>query len=299
MTLELTTTFRGISSAPAARSGKSPSDAVAAGAAHLRYIDRDSAAGERASSNVIESNGVAAATPAQVRSAMRERMAVVADKNGKTGSRVLEKGIVSLPNGWPPEACQEALERVCTHLAPPSSEAMAYAVLHTDKPGNRHFHFAAIDGLESREAALARRPDAKRVRRANVLRMGDMGRPKDLRHEIGCILNSIAQERGLERVETRSFAERGIDDKPMKHEGASRRAIAEKGGMSSSVAILNNSLRALRKMARMKWDAFFSGPISRVSLDIFEEDNFGFIATAEEFKDKKENTIFTPNIKSR
>ncbi len=273
MTLELTTAFRGISSAPAARNGKPAAEAVAQGAAHLRYIDRDSAAGGRASANVTDSDGVVAATPEQVRAAMRERMSVVAEKNGKTGARVMEKGVVSLPNGWPPEACQEAMERVCSHLAPAGSEAMAYAVLHTDKPKNKHFHFAAIDGLESRDAARARRPDAKRVRRANIIRLGDLGRPKELRNEIGAILNGIAQDRGLEGVETRTYEERGIDLTPMKHEGHTRRAVAEKTGVQSAVAIFNQRISTLRDAARARFADFLSkSSVGRVSLDMFDDD---------------------------
>ena len=222
MPLELTTRFTAISTSPKARGGMSASDAAGKAAAHLRYIARPAAVAETAVS------GLPAASLDDTRAALRERIRVAASRGGKSGARVLERGIVSLPNSWTAEARQDACARIAAHLAPADSDAACMIVVHRDKSRNSHLHFAAVDGMESREAALARRPDAKRVRRRNVLRLGDLGRPKELRAEIAGILNGIAAERGLDGVEWRSFEDRGLAQRPKRHEGPTRRAIAEK-----------------------------------------------------------------------
>lgn len=230
--LELTTTFRSISTAtrPAA-------DAAGAAAAHLRYIDRDSAVECRAIA------GIPGQSLDEQRTALRARFREVAGQGGEVGRRVAEKLIVSLPNSWDAAARQAALTRIVEHLAPAGSDAAAWGVVHGDKPGNRHLHVIAQDGAESREAALARRPGAKRVRRRNVIRLGDKSRAGELRGELAGILNEIADERGLEGVEWRSFEARGIAQEPGRHDGPRRRAIAEKRVQAARTA-LNDELDA-------------------------------------------------------
>jgi hypothetical protein len=225
--LELTTKFKAITTSPRARGGGvDPSQAGRKAADHIRYIDRGTAVSERASA------GLDAETPAEVRAALRAKARAAAERGGKLGARVLEKGIISLPNSWPAAARQDACDLIAEHLAPPGSDAAVLVVCHRDKSRNRHLHFAAVDGAESREAALARRPGAKRVRRQNVIRLSEGGRPKELREEVAMILNGIAAERGLEGVEWRSYKDRGIAKEPGRHEGPRRRAIAEKRGVT-------------------------------------------------------------------
>ena len=63
-----------------------------------------------------------------------------------------------------------------------------------------------------------------RVRRRNVLRLNELGRPKELRRELATIINEVAAERGLEGVEWRSFEARGIAKEPTTHDGPQKRA---------------------------------------------------------------------------
>jgi len=192
--------------------------AVRIAAGHIGYIDRRDAVGERAVANL------AGERPEDQRAALRRLASERAEKGGKNGARVLEKGIVSLPNSWSAEDRQEACNRIAAHLAPAGSEAAALVTTHRDKRGNEHLHFAAVDGRESIEAARTRRPGAKRVRRAQVMRMTEGGRPKALRQELADLLNAIAAERGLEGVEWRSFEKRGIAQQPGTHDGPLKRA---------------------------------------------------------------------------
>ena len=112
--------------------------------------------------------------------------------------------------------------------------------LHNDKPDNPHMHILAVDGLEAPELARARAdarranmppgspPKAVLARRRDALRLNDLKRPKELRRDIAAILNDIAQRDGLEGVEWRSFAERGIDRPATKHDGPEKRARLRK-----------------------------------------------------------------------
>ena len=250
MPLELTTRFTPITTGSGSKHQKSAAAAVAAGAAHLQYITRSRAMDE------VAWSGVPGDGDAAKKTAIRQRMATLSKKGGKLGARVAEKGIVSLPNGWPSPARQEAIERLSRHLAPVGSEAMAVVVTHKDKPGNSHLHFLALDGAESREAAQARRPDAKRVRRAQVIRLGDRGRPQQLRQEIANILNQVAAERGLEGVEWRSFKQRGIPLSPTLHEGATRRVRVEKARQPDPVTQENRRRRNERQRIEDDLDGF-------------------------------------------
>jgi len=224
--LELTTRFRGITTGAGSRHRtQSGREAVGAALAHLRYIARPGAAIEVAASGcALNSHDPGEINRHALHQAMRARLERRAGSGGKVGRRVAEKLIVSLPTGWDQAARVAAIQRVVEHLAPTGSEAMAVAYSHGDKPGNPHFHILAVDGLESAEAAIARRPDALRVRRRDVIRLGDRGRPKALRREIAGIINAVAAERGLGGVEWRSFKDRGILRSPGKHEGAEKRA---------------------------------------------------------------------------
>lgn len=219
--LELSTTFRAVSTAK----GNDPSQAAGTALANLRYITRESAAdilyvqdrGNGTDGPVKRKTQAAKNALEEMRLAIREQ----ATKGGQNGIRVIEKIMVTLPNSWDRPAQMKALESICQHLAPAGSDVKIIGAIHDDKKGNRHIHICGIDGAESVEAAKARRPDAKRVRRQNVIRLSEKGggRPKELRNEIGEVLNTIARRRGLEEVETRSFAERGIERAPGQHRG--------------------------------------------------------------------------------
>jgi len=259
--LELTTSFRNISTAGGKLDGR---EAAAKAAAHLRYITRGPALED------VANAGLPPGSPADQRAAMQQAFRSAGERGGKTGSRVAEKITVTLPNSWPREARKEALQRLCDHLAPDGSDAWAFGVTHRDKRGtaqpNEHIHIIAQDGAESRESALTRRQasqseaeeDAvlgasgkrkvRRVRRQNVIRLGDRSRAKEMRTEMAGILNDIAETRGIERVEHRSFKERGIEDEPMRHEGPKVRAVAEKTGHDPSTKIdANRRIRAKRQ----------------------------------------------------
>lgn len=254
MALELTTRFSPITTGRGAKKQKTPKNAAASGTAHLKYITRQDAVAGAAWA------GVPGETQKERELLIQTRMRVLADKGGELGCRIAEKGIVSLPNSWPPEAQQEAAQRIAQHLAPPGSEAMALVVIHKDKPNNAHLHFLAVDGAESHAAARARRPDAKRVRRANVIRLGDRGRPQELRREIAFIINSIAKEKNLDGVEWRSFKERNTGHQPTLHEGPSRMINERKDSYKISQTEENN--RRLKKRSEIKnaiYEIFDSG----------------------------------------
>jgi hypothetical protein len=213
--LELTTTFRGISTSPKSRTGLAPKAAADRAKANLRYITREDAG-----------PGFLVADGAGVRrgghddlDAFREALSERAEGGGKRGVRVAERMTVSLPAGWPGGAWREAVERIAKVVAPAGSEAQAVIALHTDKPKNPHIHLLAIDGLESPAVARARTPEGQRPRRRNAVRMGDMGRPRELRQAIAEAINQVAAERGLSGVEWRSFEDRGLSQKPTKHRG--------------------------------------------------------------------------------
>lgn len=219
--LELTTRFAGISSSPKARGGLSPSDAAAKAKANLRYIDRRSAArpkDARGAGRLLKPDESPVRTRTEGRAAMRRAIDARAGRGGKNGSRVAEKIVFSLPNDFKGDAAREALVRVLHRLVG-DSDAVAYGVIHTDRPGNLHGHILAVDGPESVEAARQRRPNAKRLRRRDQLRMGDMGRPREIREMIAAEINAVAKRRKLTMVEHRSFKARGIERLPGSHLG--------------------------------------------------------------------------------
>jgi hypothetical protein len=265
--LELTTRFSAITTGAGAKNQRSAADAVEAGVAHLRYITRPNARAE------IAWAGVSGDSQGDLHKALRARIRERAHQGGKGGARAAEKGIVSLPNDWPEDARQEAVDLIASHLAPDSSEATAVVVSHKDRPGNAHLHFLAVDGRESVEAARLRRPNAKRVRRANVIRLGDRGRPKELRGEIAEILNGIALRRGLQGVEWRSFEDRGIEYEPMLHEGPTRRSAASPSIVPDPRAAENTKRREQREPVQLDddLDTFWTSGAAPMDLDEFEE----------------------------
>jgi hypothetical protein len=223
--LELSFKIRGIStSAKARRSSGSRREAVGRAKAHLRYIDRPGAVSSRMWYGLEDEAGKIRPVEAdrgRARAAMRAAIEDRAGQGGKTGARVAEKIMFSLPNDFDEAAARKALAKVIGGLVG-DSEAKAFGVIHRDKPGNLHCHLELIDGRESERAARKRNPDAKRLRRRQHLRFGDLGRPKEVRAFISQQINAVADERGLSGVEHRSFKERGISRLPGQHSGPER-----------------------------------------------------------------------------
>jgi hypothetical protein len=264
--LELTTRFRGITTGTGARGQIESRAAVNAAMAHLRYIARPSAAIEFASAGLSltghQPDGV---DRELLRKSLRVRLEARAGSGGKVGRRVAEKIIVSLPLDWDQAARVEAMRRVVEHIAPPGSEALAVAYSHGDKPGNPHFHVLAVDGRESLEGARNRRPDAQRVRRRDVIRLGDRGRPKALRGEIAAIINDVAKEMNLSAVEWRSFKDRGIKRRPGRHEGVEQRARVAREALSKP----RRPIRRRGRVSRVAADQAMRRAV-RVGLEIIE-----------------------------
>lgn len=253
--LELTTRFTGISTSPQARSGGlSVSDAATKAKANLAYITRPSALGNEDGKILLRGDfrtpdGERVQTHHEAKAAMRAAIDERAARGGKRGTRVAEKMIFSLPNDFPPDAQHETLKRLMARLGDGSREAKMIGTIHRDKASNLHGHILAVDGAETEERARMRRPDAKRVRRRDVIRLGERGRPKELRGLFAEVINEVADERGLTRVEHRSFKERGLTD-PTKHEGPTRRAQRRTGGLPDPVAIQNAARRKKRSQRR-------------------------------------------------
>lgn len=243
--IELSTRFTGISTA-ATKSGRMSSrKALGKAKANLRYIDRATAAKKgdaRGAGPLTNPDGSPVRTRAQGRFAIRRAIEARASKGGKTGARVAEKLMFSLPNDFAGKPAREALDRVLRRLVG-DSEATAFGVIHTDRPENLHCHILAVDGPESIAVARKRRPDAKRVRRQDHLRMNERGRPKELRQLIAAEINAVADRYGLTKVEHRSFKDRGITREPGSHLGPQQiaRTIRETGQR------LHSSLTAARR----------------------------------------------------
>lgn len=226
--LELSTTIKGISTSPNGRQKLTPKDATRRAKAHLRYIVRPSAVEAEMWLGVKGQDGrkltTAPTNRRAARSAIRKAFATRATQGGKNGARIAEKLMFSLPNTFPPKARKEALARVIMALVE-DSDASAYGVIHQDKPHNTHAHVILVDGRESERQARQRNPNAKRLRRQQKLRFGDLGRPKDVRKIIAEQINAVAKTYGLDGVEHRSFKDRKLPKVPTQHRGPIRTAI--------------------------------------------------------------------------
>ena len=153
--LELTTTFKAISTSPKARKSHSPAAATGRVKAAARYALRDTAApeGEVAwAGNRLDACPDRKAARLAFGQAVEER----SNEGGAVGRRLASTLIVSLPNDWPKAAQVEAMNRLTQHLAPPGSEAIAIGAIHRDKPHNTHMHFVVLDGLEHQSRAVLR-----------------------------------------------------------------------------------------------------------------------------------------------
>lgn len=263
--LELTTRFTGITTSPKARGGGLSASAAAGKAkANLAYITRPSALGSEDPQIITRGDfrtpdGERVRTHHEAKAAMRAAIDQRAERGGKRGTRVAEKMIFSLPNDFPPDAQHETLRRLMARLGDGSREAKMIGTIHRDKKRNLHGHILAVDGAETEARARKRRPDAKRIRRRDVLRLGDRGRPKELRRLFADVINEVADERGLTRVEHRSFKERGLTD-PTKHEGPTRRAQRRTGAVPDLVAVQNAARRRKRLERRREPEKAIEAP---------------------------------------
>lgn len=235
--------------------GRDAEKVVDAAKAHMRYIFRPKAFGEKeplwASSGLSEKDatGNHRLTLSEQKAELRRRFEAVSKKRKSVGVRVAEKSRYSIPNEWDDKVTLAAMEAVCKVYAPEGSEASAIAVLHRDTENNRHFHIIGQDGRESVAAAEKRRgitdedkdkgkkPVALgeaggkkkgRLRRRNVARLGDKSRAKEMRLEIMDALNAVADKHKVRRVEARSYEDQGKDQEKQVREGHNVRAVAEK-----------------------------------------------------------------------
>ena len=153
--LELTTTFKAISTSPKARKSHSPAAATGRVKAAARYALRDTAAPE---GEVSWSGPRLDACPDRkaARLAFGQAVEERSKQGGAVGRRLASTLIVSLPNDWPKAAQVEAMKRLTAHLAPVGSEAIAIGAIHRDKPHNTHMHFVVLDGLEHQSRAVLR-----------------------------------------------------------------------------------------------------------------------------------------------
>ena len=153
--LELTTTFKAITTSPKARKHHTPAAATSRVKAAARYALRDTAAPE----GEVSWSGPrldACQDRKAARLAFGQAVEERSKQGGAVGRRLASTLIVSLPNDWPKAAQVEAMKRLTAHLAPVGSEAIAIGAIHRDKPHNTHMHFVVLDGLESEGAALVR-----------------------------------------------------------------------------------------------------------------------------------------------
>jgi hypothetical protein len=154
---------------------------------------------------------------------LKKRMSQSIDERAKkhrknVGVRLSDTFIVSLPNDATAEECREMAKDMLSHLVG-DSDAHALAAIHSDKERNKHLHIFFVDGQETRESALTRNPEAKRVRRRDFGQLNEGGKPKELRSKMAEIINRVGDREGRRFAEHRSFEERGIERTPQVHEG--------------------------------------------------------------------------------
>lgn len=222
-----------ISTSSKARGGLSTGAARKAALDNLSYITRETKTDAADIIGHAQGETLIATDPAD-RQAMRDmsRWAIDARCERHTdanGVRLADKMIVSLPADASAEHHREMVSGVLADLGK-DSDAWLVAAIHRDRAGNPHAHILAIDGLESLEAAKQRRPDAKRVRRRDALRLNEGGNRKELRQRIAAQINAVSDAHGYRRAEIRSLADQGITRTPQTHlgpRGSARRDLRE------------------------------------------------------------------------
>ena len=159
------------------------------------------------------------------RAAMREmtRWAIdarAARHSEANGVRLADKLIISLPADATAEHHREMVSAIMADLGG-NSDAWLVGAIHRDRVGNPHAHILAIDGLETREDAQARRPDAQRIRRRDALRLNEGGNRQELRVRIAARINAVSRREGYRLAEVRSLADQGVERGPQTHDGPS------------------------------------------------------------------------------
>lgn len=207
-----------ISTSRKARKVLSLAEAIATAKARFRYQTRD---GATTDDDVIchtagqTLTGDKVAIKAKAYTALAERAKKHTDKNGV---RLCDTGHISLPNDATTEEQREIARRLVSDMAK-DSQALVVASIHHDKKANAHLHWWAVDGLETREAAQARNPEAKRIRQRDQLRLNEGGSREEWRARFAAIVNEVGQANGRRFAEHRSLKDRGIERAPQLHEG--------------------------------------------------------------------------------
>lgn len=217
-----TINIRHISTSAKSRSGLSANAAGKAALDNLAYICRADAAADFDIIGHCQGETLIA-EDATDRAAMREMSRWAIDARAKrhtdaNGIRIADKLIVSLPRDATHEHHREMVAGIVSDLGA-DSDAWLVAAIHRDRRGNPHAHILAIDGLETHEAAKARRPDAQRVRRRDALRLNEGGNRQELRARIAAQINAISLREGYRLAEVRSLADQGIERIAQTHDG--------------------------------------------------------------------------------
>jgi hypothetical protein len=228
-----TINVRHISTSSKARTGLTVGAARKAALDNLAYICRADATADFDIIGHCQGETLIA-EDATDRAAMREmsRWAIDARAERHTdanGVRLADKLIVSLPRDATAEHHREMVAGIVANMGT-DSDAWLVAAIHRDRSGNPHAHILAIDGLETREAAADRRPDAKRVRRRDALRLNEGGNRQALRQRIAGQINFVSNAHGYRRAEIRSLEDQGIQRAAQEHEGprgSARRNLRE------------------------------------------------------------------------
>lgn len=216
-----------------ARSMLSLRDAKAKALGSLRYIARADAAADLDIIGHCQGETMIAENQADRRAMLTmSRWAINARAERHTeanGIRLADKLIISLPRDATPDHHREMVANIVADLGA-DSDAWLVAAIHRDRAGNPHAHILAVDGLETREAAVDRRPDAKRVRRRDQLRLNEGGNRPELRRRIANQINLVSKREGYRRAEVRSLADQGIKRTAQSHDGprgSARRTLRE------------------------------------------------------------------------
>ncbi|WP_163850110.1 MobA/MobL family protein [Pseudooceanicola aestuarii] len=217
-----------ISTSPKARKVLSLTEAIATAKARFRYQTRDAACGDE--DVICHTEGQSLTGDKQaVKSKAYAALAARAKKHTeKNGIRLCDTGHISLPNDASTEEQREIAETLVADMAG-DSQALVVASIHHDKKGNKHLHWWAVDGLETREAAIARNPEAKRVRQRDQLRLNEGGSRQDWRERMAGVVNQVAEKHGRKKAEHRSLKDQGIDRAPQLHEGVEVQDKLERG----------------------------------------------------------------------
>ena len=291
----ITASFSSLSTDPRAVRCVSRVKGVEKALANLRYISRQQAVdNERNGALIYRTNGIT--TTVQMEQSDRQPFFELCTtklkkrtekKSGKTGSRMLDKAVISLPADANPAQQLEMAEQIVEHFAG-ESEALVVAAIHIDKPHNPHLHLWMVDGLETQESARARAdirksddmtqniPSEKprrRVRRRDYIRLGELNSRAQARLDVAAIINAIATRDGLKLAETRSLKEQGRLEKPQIHEGpeiSNLTRLADCGPVTGEALSLQARQALIKNVATCMDNHWLTNPkTDPITLEIF------------------------------